>query len=57
MTLTVIQDVQEGDELLICYSNGTPACLYEKYGFACRCGGCAGMTEEEIKQFERLKWQ
>ncbi|KAF4958705.1 hypothetical protein FGADI_2195 [Fusarium gaditjirri] len=45
--------IKEGEELTISYGCGlTPADLFYRYGFRCRCGGCSGWTEED----ERRSW-
>ncbi|KAF5570722.1 set 5 [Fusarium phyllophilum] len=45
--------IREGEELTISYGCGlTPADLFYRYGFRCRCGGCSGWTEED----ERGTW-
>ncbi|EWG50162.1 hypothetical protein FVEG_16600 [Fusarium verticillioides 7600] len=45
--------IKEGEELTISYGCGlTPADLFYRYGFRCRCGGCSGWTEED----ERRMW-
>ncbi|KAF4444965.1 hypothetical protein F53441_11019 [Fusarium austroafricanum] len=45
--------IKEGEELTISYGMQlTPADLFYRYGFKCRCGGCAGFTDAE----EREMW-
>ncbi|KAL9575698.1 hypothetical protein ACKAV7_000496 [Fusarium commune] len=40
--------IKEGEELTISYGcRLTPADLFYRYGFRCRCGGCSGWTEED----------
>ncbi|KAM0243919.1 hypothetical protein ACHAP5_006776 [Fusarium lateritium] len=44
--------VKAGEELTICYGIlRKPVDLYFRYGFECRCGGCAGFSEDDLKDF------
>ncbi|KAF5674737.1 hypothetical protein FHETE_2811 [Fusarium heterosporum] len=43
--------VQAGEELTISYGIlRTPIDLYFRYGFKCRCGACAGVSEEDLQE-------
>ncbi|KAF5000090.1 hypothetical protein FGRMN_2024 [Fusarium graminum] len=43
--------VQVGEELTISYGIlRTPTDLYFRYGFKCRCGACAGVSEEDLQE-------
>ncbi|KAF7563246.1 hypothetical protein G7046_g888 [Stylonectria norvegica] len=44
-------EIKAGEELTISYGKGrTPMDLYLTYGFRCHCGGCAGLSEDEINE-------
>ncbi|KAL1837467.1 hypothetical protein VTJ49DRAFT_3747 [Mycothermus thermophilus] len=55
MTVCAEGGAPRGEELLISYG-GTPAELYAAYGFRCECGGCAGLTDEEVERMEEGWW-
>ncbi|KAM0349658.1 hypothetical protein ACHAPU_003487 [Fusarium lateritium] len=43
--------VKAGEELTISYGIlRTPVDLYFRYGFKCRCGACAGVSEEDLQE-------
>ncbi|KAF4962753.1 hypothetical protein FSARC_9179 [Fusarium sarcochroum] len=44
--------INEGEELTISYgTRRTPADLFYRFGFKCRCGACGGFSEEDILGF------
>lgn len=50
ITLTVCQDVvPAGTELTVNYG-GSPAQLYQDFGFICKCGGCDSLTADDIRR-------
>ncbi|KAL2165407.1 hypothetical protein VTH06DRAFT_705 [Thermothelomyces fergusii] len=56
LSLTVCHDaVPAGAELLISYG-GSPAELYSTYGFRCACGGCAPLTDDDIRTLMRRRF-
>jgi len=56
MVFTVIQPVTAGEELTITYGSG-PESLYEHYGFRCTCGGCSGLSDEDIQRLAESQWK
>ncbi|KAK3500815.1 hypothetical protein B0T13DRAFT_527180 [Neurospora crassa] len=54
ITLTVSKPVKAGSELFISYG-GSPLSLYERYGFRCCCGGCEGVTDQDIAIMKKAK--
>lgn len=50
LILTVcVAQIPAGAELRINYGKDrTPIELYMAYGFQCRCGGCSGLSDEEV---------
>lgn len=45
--------VAAGEELTISYGDRrTPSDLYLWYGFRCRCGACAGLSEADVSALE-----
>ncbi|KAK3393676.1 hypothetical protein B0H63DRAFT_505527 [Podospora didyma] len=56
MTFTVCKDhVPKGEELLISYGSG-PVDLYNTYGFRCRCGACATLTDRDLAQIRKARY-
>ncbi|KAK1773679.1 hypothetical protein QBC45DRAFT_427031 [Copromyces sp. CBS 386.78] len=45
--MTTSKVVKAGSELFISYG-GHPMSLYERYGFRCCCGGCEGVTDQDL---------
>lgn len=56
LVMTAIGRIAAGSELLISYGK-TPPMLFERFGFRCTCGMCAGFEEEEEKRFYMQQWQ
>ncbi|EGO51657.1 hypothetical protein NEUTE1DRAFT_54310 [Neurospora tetrasperma FGSC 2508] len=54
ITLTISKPVKAGSELFISYG-GSPLSLYERYGFRCCCGGCEGVTDQDIAIMKKTK--
>lgn len=57
LEMVVRRDVAAGRELKISYGkNLSPELLYSCYGFRCGCGGCEGLSEEDVELFESMQW-
>ncbi|KAK3388892.1 hypothetical protein B0T20DRAFT_456903 [Sordaria brevicollis] len=52
--LTMTKPVKAGSELFISYG-GPPLSLYERYGFRCCCGGCKGVSDQDISIMQKRK--
>jgi hypothetical protein len=48
--------VKVGEELTISYDSLSPLGLYDRYGFKCSCGGCPGLSDEELAEREKSQW-
>ena len=48
--------VKAGEELTISYDSLSPLGLYDRYGFKCSCGGCPGLSDEELAEREKSQW-
>ncbi|KAK6219401.1 hypothetical protein LQW54_002133 [Pestalotiopsis sp. IQ-011] len=55
MVFTVEKDIEAGEELFITYGKD-PKTLYKQYGFVCRCGGCASLTEAQVEKIKNPGW-
>lgn len=54
IVLKMSKPVKAGSELFISYG-GSPMSLYERYGFRCCCGGCEGVSDQEISIMKKRK--
>ncbi|KAJ4414153.1 hypothetical protein N0V85_003271 [Neurospora sp. IMI 360204] len=54
ITLTIGRLVKAGSELFISYG-GSPLSLYERYGFRCCCGGCEGVSDQDVTIMKKIK--
>ncbi|KAL6920241.1 hypothetical protein ACHAPO_000898 [Fusarium lateritium] len=50
------ESVQAGQELTISYDALSPVALYDRYGFQCSCGGCQGVSDQELAEREEYQW-
>jgi hypothetical protein len=50
------KSVKVGQELTISYDALSPMALYNRYGFQCSCGGCRGVSDQELAEREEYQW-
>ncbi|GKU03112.1 set protein 5 [Fusarium langsethiae] len=50
------KSIEAGQELTISYDALSPVALYDRYGFQCSCGGCPGLSDQELAEREEYQW-
>ncbi|KAM7224423.1 hypothetical protein V8F06_000204 [Rhypophila decipiens] len=56
MSFEVMHDiVPAGEELLVTYG-GSLTNLYQSFGFRCQCGGCRGLSDEDVRRIKAREY-